>query len=420
VRDASGEAASASAESATVSGPTVADPVQPAHATGGRLGRRNERILIGAVAAYIALLSALMIARGVSITPDVLLVALGLAALLLGRGRLFLRDWIPFIGLFLAYELMRGYADNFGLGVHVTDVIAVERFLFLGHIPTQVLQDWLHPATGFDLVAMLSVIFYFLHFPLPIAVGFFLWLRRRSTYYDYVAALIILSMAGFVTYLLLPVAPPWWANEHGFLDGVLKLRDQGFAELSSAAGFSQANYVYSYTFYDINPNEVAAFPSLHAGYPFLAFLFARRAFGRAGWLMLAYCACVWFAIVYLGEHYVVDAIGGIAYAAVAYWAVMHAPGAFRRFVDRAEDDELEAGVEAQEETGSLGPLRGLGRRVRWALVGQGAAVAICGGIGVAVLNRTGIAGGASTPLYLVPWAALIAGLWRAAAGLLSR
>src|SRR5439155_26176220 len=147
------------------------------------LGNRNERILIGAVGAYIALLSALMLAKGVSITPDVLLVALGLAAVVLGRGRLFLRDWIPFIGLFFAYELMRGYADNFGASVHVADVLNAERALFLGHLPTQVLQDLFHPATGSDPLAMVATVFYFLHFPLPIAVGFFLWLRRRRVYY---------------------------------------------------------------------------------------------------------------------------------------------------------------------------------------------------------------------------------------------
>src|SRR5438046_9114228 len=203
------------------------------------LGRRNDRILLIAIGGYTLLLSALMIARGVSITPDVLLVAFGLAAVLLGRGRLFLRDWIPFIGLFFAYELMRGYADNFGASVHVTDVLAVERALFLGHLPTQVLQDAFHPATGSDPLAMVATVFYFLHFPLPIAVGFFLWLRRRRVYYDYVAAMIVLSMAGFVTYLLLPVAPPWWAAQHGVLPdaSIPYPRDQGFTDLARLTRF---------------------------------------------------------------------------------------------------------------------------------------------------------------------------------------
>jgi membrane-associated phospholipid phosphatase len=37
--------------------------------------------------------------------------------------------------------------------------------------------------------------------------------------------------------------------------------------------------------------------------------------------MLAWGAVVVFAIVYLAHHYVIDAIGGIAYAVAAYWVV---------------------------------------------------------------------------------------------------
>ena len=389
-----------------------------------QLGRRNDRILLWAVGAYIVILSALMLVRGVSITPDVLLVAFGLAAVLLGRGRLFVRDWIPFIGLFFAYELMRGYADNIGLAIHVTDVLAVERALFLGHLPTQVLQDALHPPSGPDVLASVATVFYFLHFPLPIAVGFFLWLRRRRVYYDFVAALILVSMAGFATYVLLPVAPPWWAAQHGYLPGpdgrpaILYLKEQGFDQLASLFGF-EGHYLYSYTIYDINPNQVAAFPSLHAAYPFLGFLFARRAFGRVGWLLLAYSVCVWFSVVYLADHYVVDILAGLAYASVAYWAVIHAPGWLRRIIDRAADDELEAGVEAAD-AGDAGALARLGRRVRWSVVGQGL-VAAAIGAGLAYwMNTTGALGGGTTALYLVPWGLMLGGAWRAATGLLSR
>ena len=408
-----------SGELATPPGGELAPPPEaPASARHGALGRRNDRLLLALIGGYIALLSGLMIVRGVSITPDVLLVALGLAAVILGRGRLFLRDWVPFIGLFFAYELMRGYADNLGLSVHVGDVLAIERALFLGYVPTQVLQQWLHPATGIDVLAIGGTIFYFLHFPLPIAVGFFLWLRRRRLYYDYVAALIVLSMAGFVTYLLLPVAPPWYAAREGLLPGVTYLKDQGFTDLARLFGF-EGHYLFSYTVYQFNPNQVAAFPSLHAGYPFLAFLFAQRAFGRVGWLMLAYSACVWFAIVYLADHYVVDILGGVAYAAVAYWIVIHAPGRFRRFIDRAADEELEAGVEAAD-AGDRAAIGRLGRHVRWAPVRDGLIIAAVGAIAGILMAGFGLLGGSGTALFLVPWFAVLGGLSRAAAGLLSR
>ncbi|MBF8290475.1 MAG: Inositol phosphorylceramide synthase [Chloroflexi bacterium] len=399
----------------------VVEVAAPPHAD---LHRRNDRLLLLMIAAYVVVLSALMIVSGVSVTPDVMLIALGLAAVILGRGRLFIRDWVPFIGLFLAYELMRGFADDINRVVHDADVLGLERALFGGLLPTQVLQDALHPATGLDPWAIFGTVLYFLHFPLPIAVAFLLWIRRRRAYYDYVAALIVLSMAGFATYLYLPVAPPWWAADRGLIPGpdglpaIEYLKAQGFNDLARLFGF-EGRYLYSYAIYEVNPNPVAAFPSLHAGYPFLAFLFARRAFGRVGWLMLGYAACVWFAIVYLADHYVVDILGGLAYASVAYLAIVHAPGWFRRVVDRAADPAVDADVEVAEagDSGAFGRAMG---RVRWGIVRQGAAIAIVGAIGVVGVVKGQWFGGGDSPVLLVPWAAVIGGIWRAALGATSR
>jgi membrane-associated phospholipid phosphatase len=392
----------------------------------GHLGRRNDRLLLAAVASYAVILSVLMIARGISVTPELIVIAFGLAALLLGRGKLFVRDWIPFLALFFAYELMRGYADKFGLPIHVTDVVSIERIIGLGGLPTTWLQGifhsgpvWTQANPVYDNVATLSVVFYFLHFPLPLAVGFLLWIHHRRSYYDYVAALILLSMAAYVTFLLLPVAPPWWAAQNGYVTGVLHLRDTGFNGLVSFFGFGKNNYLYSYSLYSISSNDVAAFPSLHAAYPFLAFLFARRAFGRAGWLMAAYTACVWFSIVYLGEHWVVDIIGGVVYASVAYLVVLRGPAWGRRFLKQMADEEIEAGVEA-EDAGDVGALRRIGRRVRWALVVQGAVVAVLGLTVAYGMDAHGWFGGSQSGFYMVPWLAMLGGLWRGAVGLVSR
>ncbi len=395
--------------------------VQPEHAD---LHRRNDRLLLVMILGYVVVLSGLMIAGGVSVTPDVMLLGLGLAAVLLGRARLFIRDWVPFIGMVLAYELMRGYADDIGRVVHSADVLGLERSLFGGLLPTEVLQTALHPATGLDPWAIAGTILYFLHFPLPIAVAFLLWVRRRRAYYDYVAALILLSMVGFATYLVLPVAPPWWAAEHGLIPGpngapaITYLKAQGFADVASFFGFD-GRYLYSYAVYEINPNQVAAFPSLHAGYPVLAFLFARRAFGRAGWPLLAYAISVWFAIVYLADHYVVDVIGGIAYAIAAYFAIVHAPGWFRRAVDRVTNPARGAVPDVGEYGDRRAVAQAIGR-VRWDFVRQGFVIAAFGVAGVVGVVKGEWFGGADSPVLLLPWGLIIGGVWRASLGAISR
>jgi hypothetical protein len=289
------------------------------------LRTRNERWLVWAILAYVLLVVALMVAGGLVVTPDVLLVAFLLVAVLLGRTRLFLRDWIPFVAIFLAYELMRGIADDAGFPVHVTDVIAAERLISFGYLPTQVLQDWLAPPTGVGPAAIVATVLYMLHFALPIVAGLLLWVWRRPQYYDYVAAFIALSFAGFITYLLVPVAPPWWAAGLGELDGangeplIRYLKPEAFGVIAEALGYPDGDQLSSYVFYGVNPNGVAAFPSLHAGYPFLAFLVLRRGFGRIGWLALGYAVLVWWAIVFTGDHYLIDVLAGIAYAAAAYF-----------------------------------------------------------------------------------------------------
>ena len=60
-------------------------------------------------------------------------------------------------------------------------------------------------------------------------------------------------------------------------------------------------------------------------------------------------------------------------------AITRGPSWARRFMERVADEEIEAGVEAEDE-GDVGALRRLGRRVRWSLVAQGLAVAAVGAV----------------------------------------
>ena len=293
---------------------------------------RTERWLLIAVGGYSALVVVLMFAGGLRITPDILVVALGLVAVLIGRTRLFLRDWLPFVVIFLAYELMRGIADDAGFPVHITDVRDLELGLFGGTLPTAWLQGLLAPAEGVGVAAIVATVLYMLHFAMPVVTGFLLWVWRRPLYHEYLAAFVLLSFAGFVTFLLLPVAPPWLAASRGYLNGpdgepiIRYLKPDAFAAIAGFLGYPDGRELSSYVFYGVNPNGVAAFPSLHAGYPFLAFLVLRKAFGAWGWLALAYAAAVWWAIVFTGDHYVVDVLAGIGYATIAYLAAPRLSG----------------------------------------------------------------------------------------------
>ena len=278
-------------------------------------GRALGRLAAIAITVYLLVVAYAMILSGTWVTPDLLVIAIGVVAILIGQARLFARDWIPFILIFLAWEAMRGYADNLGAPVHSDSVIAVERLISFATVPTVELQRAFHTpgvATPLDIVTSLI---YAAHFVFPLAVAFIFWLRDRRLYYRFVGTLMLMALAGFVFYLLLPVAPPRFSGRHGEDLGVADV----IANTLQALDFrTAADLVYA----NLNPNDNAAFPSLHAAFPVLAFLFLRRFAPRAAWLMAAYSVAVWFAIIYLGHHYVVDVIGGIAFALGAYWIVI--------------------------------------------------------------------------------------------------
>ena len=305
----------------------------------GELRLRNERLLLLGLACYTLLIGALIFQNSAAITPDVVVVAIALGGVLMLRGRTWLSDWTPIVALLLAYELMRGLADDAGFPLQMVSLIEAERALTLGALPTQELQDAIRPLAGFDWVALLSTAVYMFHFLIPIASGVLIWKWRRDQFHDFMAALIVLSMAAFTTYLLMPAAPPWYAAREGLLDGpdglpvIAYLKPETFADLGAWMGLDGSR-VYENIFYAAGPNDVAAWPSLHVAYPFLAFLVLRRAFGRRAWIVAGYAAVVAFSVIYTGDHWLHDCIAGAAYAYVAYYIVVHTPPWVREWFDR--------------------------------------------------------------------------------------
>ena len=278
-----------------------------------RLTRAMTVLLIG----YLAIVVVLMAVRHVTPTPDIFVIFVSVVAVMLGRGRAFIRDWVPFVVIFLAWEAMRGVADDFGAEVHSDSVIAIERALSLGRVPTEELQRVFHVAGQVNALDLSMSLVYLGHFLLPLLIAFGFWLRSRSQYYEFVLALMLMSFAAFFTALFLPVAPPRFAYQYGEALAVKDILHDTLLQLQFAP-------ITTWAYGNVIGNPVAAFPSLHAAYPFLGYLFLRRRWPRLAWAMLLYCGIVWFAITYLGHHYIVDALGGVLYAVIAYWVVTSA------------------------------------------------------------------------------------------------
>jgi hypothetical protein len=296
---------------------------------------RRQREVLVVVVAYVVLSIAFMLWQNISITPDRLTLVLFIAALALGQGLLFLRDWTPFIVLLFAYEGLRGFADGF-MQVNVTNVISAERWIAGGTVPTIQFQHQLYHAGHLAWYDYGATFMYFMHFPLPLLLAFYLLLRHRRAYWQFVTSFVVLCFSAFATFIIFPAAPPWMAARDGYLPPVVKIIDQVLAVFPNRMNIS-------YLYHALNANQVAAMPSLHAAFPWLVFLTLWRVFGKRALLFLPYCIALWLSIIYLGEHYAVDAIAGILFAQVSFmvggylvhaWGDMHIQLWFSRLTGR--------------------------------------------------------------------------------------
>src|SRR5947209_3971505 len=273
--------------------------------------RKPGALLIGSLV-YLSILFGVMLWRGISIEPEWVVLALLLIAVAMGRGRTFLADWLPFLLLFFAYEAMRGFAAKTGFAPH--DLSGLERAVFGGTLPTVTLQNAFYRPDAVSPQDLIAMFFYFMHFPLPIIVGFVFWVRSRDHYRRFIAALLLMAMLAFITYLFWPSAPPWYqfrVSSAGGEEVVDKILNETVDKLWGP------NYWVSPLYTHLNPNQFAAFPSLHAAFPALAALYAWR---RYRWLsigLIGWTLAVALSIVYLGEHYVVDELDGVLYVAAA-------------------------------------------------------------------------------------------------------
>jgi len=214
------------------------------------------------------------------------------------------RGWAPFVLVLIAYEVMRDLASMLGMPAH--NLANLDRTLFDGYQPTLVLQAAVGKLADADVFEDVGSAVYAMHFLLPVAVGAWLWSKDRVAFRNFGLSLVVLCALAFATYVVAPTAPPWLAQPAAVRHLIEETVQRSSIPSSLVWLYSQHDY-----------NLYAAFPSLHAGFPVVAVAAAWSQNRKAGALLWVWAVIVWVAVVYLGEHYVADVIGGVVYAALA-------------------------------------------------------------------------------------------------------
>jgi membrane-associated phospholipid phosphatase len=253
-------------------------------------------------AVYASILSVFCLAYGVIPGPELIVLCFFLYAAYNKRSRSFVKDWTPFVSSFLSYEALGVIIGSLSGTVHVEEPKIAEMQLF-GAIPTLVLQQSFRT----PFLDYLGAFFYSLHFIAPTVFAFLLWKFHPENYRGYILALAIGTYSALTTFLLYPAAPPWFGA------GATRI----LVQLDHNLGVPFYRTIFDF----IQSDPFAAFPSLHAMYPWLISLYALKIKKAYALPVLLFPAGVWFSTVYLGEHYVVDLIGGVIYGTCAFLIV---------------------------------------------------------------------------------------------------
>lgn len=232
-------------------------------------------------------------------------------------------DWLPLLAALVLYDHTRGIADSLGMTVRVGELVTVERWLFGGEVPTVWLQERLYDATRIPWWEVGVAVVYFTHFVVPWVVAAVFYFRSRPLWVRYIRRVLLLSYAGLLTYILVPAAPPWYASMVGDIGPeVLRVVSRGWWEVGLPIADSWLQGAQA------DSNQVAALPSLHAAFsllivvalwPFVARLGPGRVGAALGLLarsvLVLFPFAMAFALVYGGEHYMIDILAGWLYVA---------------------------------------------------------------------------------------------------------
>jgi len=198
--------------------------------------------------------------------------------------------------------------------VHIDYPIDIDRVLGLGQLPTLRLQRALartDPSSGEPSWRTLDRVLVWTHwvwFMVPHASLAYILVRHPERFGRAAVMTYATFDVGASCYWLAPTAPPWYAAALAEQDDERAERHVRRMMVEYGEHFWRDGWGSLYSVFGGNP--LAAMPSLHFATSSMAALLLAEASPVAGALAFSYTAVLGFALVYLGEHYVVDLLAG--------------------------------------------------------------------------------------------------------------
>ncbi len=289
--------------------------------------------------AYVAI-TALYLRSAKGIPSDREIIAgwiLGLALVAtIGRAKrdvvITLASWVPFLLALFLYDFARAVGHWIDAPLAVRPQITIDRWLGGGKLWTERLQGWLvSPKAGLGRLTVaeserilktdtstirwydviVSAV-YQSHFLVPYVTAGILW-RHRTRWRWYAATFVAVNFVSCAIFALYATAPPWYAAQRGLIDPFPRVLA---ARAWSRVGLSFASRVIEKGQGTVNP--FAAIPSLHSAQALMVAIFLWGVVWKPLRPLLALLPLTMaFALVYSGEHYLIDVFAGWGMVALA-------------------------------------------------------------------------------------------------------
>jgi hypothetical protein len=197
--------------------------------------------------------------------------------------------------------------------VRIAYPVKADRMIGLGTTPTLRLQRALARPGSFRGYEKVLVWSHWLWFLFPHGTVAYLLFRKPEHFPRGAAQVYATFDLGLIGYWAVPTAPPWYAARQGLMDDG---RTPELRRMMVEYGehFWKSGWAPLYGFLGGNP--LAAMPSLHFATSVTAAHVLTDSGAAGAPLAWAYAATLGVALVYLGEHYVVDLAAGLTLSQV--------------------------------------------------------------------------------------------------------
>jgi hypothetical protein len=209
------------------------------------------------------------------------------------------------------YQMPNDDPERLQRRVRVAYPVRADKAIGLGTTPTLRLQRAFGRPGHFAAWEKVLVWSHWVWFAFPHGTVAYVLLRHRDQFPRAAAQVYATFDLGVIGYWAIPTAPPWYAAQQGLMeDGrtpELRRMMVEYGEQFWKSGWAPLYGV-------LGGNPLAAMPSLHFATSVTAAHVLSRTGRTAGALGWTYALTLGLALVYLGEHYVVDLAAGLALA----------------------------------------------------------------------------------------------------------